>query len=88
MAMNKSTLQTEKGTRKTLLRGRCRHGLYPLSSAPLSSNKQAFGVNKLPTERWHSRLGHPSSTIVRHVLSQNNIPFSSSELNKEGVCDA
>ena len=34
-----------------------------------------------------SRLGHPSSTIVR-VLSQNDIPFSSSELNKEGVCDA
>ena len=30
----------------------------------------------------------PSSTIVRHVLSQNNIPFSSSELNNEGVCDA
>ena len=81
-------LVKEQGTRKTLLRGRCRQGLYPVSSAPFSSSKQAFGANKLPVERWHSRLGHPSSTIVRHVLSHNNIPFSSSELNKEGVCDA
>ena len=78
----------DKATKKTILKGRCRGGLYPLSSAPLSSGRQAFGATKVSPSRWHSRLGHPSSTIVQHVLRKNKISFSNSELNKESICDA
>ena len=78
----------DKATRKTLLHGRCRNGLYPLSSAPISSGRHALGATKISPSRWHDRLGHPSSAIVQHVLRHNQISFSSKELNKEGVCDA
>jgi ribosomal protein L15 len=70
--------------KKTLLRGRCKRGLYPLQFIP---PKQAFGVSKLPTSRWHSHLGHPAFPVVQQVLSRNQIPFVP-ESNKENVCDA
>ena len=61
-----------------------RGGLYPLKSFP---NKQAHGVTKLPSSRWHSHLGHPSATIVHQVLNKNKLTFVP-ESNKESVCDA
>jgi hypothetical protein len=42
-------LVKEQGTRRTLLRGRSHGGLYPFSSNPSTSTKQAFGVNKPST---------------------------------------
>ena len=76
-------------TKRILHRGECEKGLYPLKSTPSKSpsNKTSFGATKLPTSRWHSRLGHPSSSVVSQVLSQNQIPFVS-ESNKGQVCDA
>lgn len=44
-------------TKKTLLQGRCRGGLYPI---PSGSKKQVLGAIKPSAERWHKRLGHPS----------------------------
>jgi hypothetical protein len=42
-----------RDTRSTLLRGRCRDGLYPLpASNPI---KFSFGVNKPTLTRWHDR---------------------------------
>ena len=61
-----------------------RGGLYPLKLFP---NKQAHGVTKLPSSRWHSHLGHPSATIVHQVLNKNKLTFVP-ESNKESVCDA
>jgi histone deacetylase 1/2 len=78
-------LVKDQATKNTILRGRCRKGLYPLpSTRPI---KQAFGVVKPSFARWHSRLGHPSSPIVSRVVSSNNFPCSL-ESNKESVCDA
>ena len=73
-------------TRRVILRGRCEGGLYPItSSSPTSeSNKQAWSVTKPSSEKWHRRLGHPSSVIVQHVISKNRLPFVSSI---ESVCD-
>jgi len=73
-------------TRRVILRGRCVGGLYPLISSSSSSwsNKQANIVTKLSTSRWHSRLGHPSSVIVRYVLSKNKLSY---EPSSESVCD-
>jgi hypothetical protein len=47
--------------RRVLLRGRCKDGLYPLSS---SHWRGALGAIKISLNRWHSRLGHPSPQIV------------------------
>jgi hypothetical protein len=49
-------------TRRVLLHGRCKDGLYPL---PSSSHWQgALDAIKISPNRWHSRLGHPSPQIV------------------------
>jgi histone deacetylase 1/2 len=80
----------EQATRKTLLRGRCEGGLYPLksSSCKSSTNKQVFSTAVKPSvSLWHHRLGHPSTNIVKQVLSHHNLPFVS-ESNKTIVCDA
>ena len=72
--------------RRVILRGKCEGGLYPLISSVSSSwsNKQANIVTKLSTSRWHSHLGHPSSVIVRYVLSKNKLSYENSV---ESVCD-
>ena len=36
---------------------------------------------------WHSRLGHPSFSIVHQIVSKNNLPCDS-EPNKYSICDA
>jgi histone deacetylase 1/2 len=80
----------EQATRKTLLRGRCEGGLYPLksSSCKSSQNKQVFSTAVKPSvSLWHHCLGHPSTNIVKQVLSRHNLPFAS-ESNKTIVCDA
>jgi hypothetical protein len=71
-------------TRKLLLKGRCRNGLYPL---PASLARQAFGVNKPSFHRWHSRLGHPVIPIVQKIISLFNLTCLS-ESNKGSVCNA
>lgn len=48
-------------------------------------NKQAWSVTKPSSAKWHSRLGHPSSVIVQHVLSKNKLSY---EPSSESVCDA
>jgi hypothetical protein len=77
----------DQESRKTLLQGKSKGGLYPLPrNAPTTySSKQAFNTTKISPTRWHARLGHPSISIVRFVLSKNNLPFSNDSLS---VCDA
>jgi hypothetical protein len=70
-------------TRRPLLKGRCHKGFYPL---PVESLKLAFGVFKPSLERWHNRLGHPSTPIIKKVVSKFNLPCSS-HFNKVSVCD-
>ncbi|WVZ51017.1 hypothetical protein U9M48_002209 [Paspalum notatum var. saurae] len=51
-------------TKKILLRGRCRHGLYPIPFGSLQANKAAYGAIKPSSEVWHGCLGHPSYPVV------------------------
>jgi hypothetical protein len=76
-------------SRRTLLGGSSKGGLYPIpcSTSTSSSSKQVFSVSKVPMSRWHAHLGHPSSAIVRFVLNKNSLPFSSNS-SPESVCDA
>jgi hypothetical protein len=53
----------DQATKNTILRGRCHRGLYPLP--PTRPVKRVFEVVKPTFSRWHSRLGHPSSPIVK-----------------------
>jgi histone deacetylase 1/2 len=72
-------------TRKSLLRGPCRGGLYPFLPSTLHHDKAAMlaSVNK---KQWHHRLGHPSSQVVQSILSLNKLPFSGT--HDASVCDA
>jgi hypothetical protein len=54
----------DQNTRKVLLQGSCRGGLYPLPPSTSKFWKLVFHAIKIPIDRWHSRLGHPSRYIV------------------------
>jgi hypothetical protein len=75
----------DRDTKATLLEGPCRKGLYPLP--PMTGAKQAFGVNKVSFDRWHSRLGHTSISIVEKVLRTYKLPYVV-DSNKDSLCDA
>uniref|UniRef100_A0A2N9I7A2 Uncharacterized protein n=1 Tax=Fagus sylvatica TaxID=28930 RepID=A0A2N9I7A2_FAGSY len=58
-------------TRRLLLQGPSKHGLYPfppLSTKRLSSPRALLGERTSFTN-WHSRLGHPAFRIVSQVIS-------------------
>ena len=67
----------DRGTRKVLLQGKGRRGLYPIRHTSTDVKKQVLSATKLSPDRWHRRLGHPSSVIVKKVISQNNLPCAS-----------
>jgi hypothetical protein len=79
----------DRESRRTLLKGPSQGGLYPLPCTTSSSVhvKQVFSSNKTPQSRWHSHLGHPSTSIVRLVLSKNSLPFVN-DVSLDQVCDA
>ena len=74
-------------TRKIIHQGKCRGGLYPLAlqSSGVESRKQVFGAIKPSTSRWHSRLGHPSFSIVDCVIKNNKLSCNDDE-NLNSVC--
>jgi hypothetical protein len=77
----------DRESTKTLLQGKSKGGPFPLpsSASSISCGKQIFSTAKITSTRWHARLGHPSTSIVRFVLSKNNLPFSS---DSSPVCNA
>jgi hypothetical protein len=79
----------DQTTKKTLLEGKCRGGLYPLPAAALK-NKQALNASggaHPSLERWHHRLGHPSFNIVQQVINKNKLSCST-ESRSGSVCDS
>ena len=80
-------LVKDKATKKILLQGKCRHGLYPVPPGSLTARKLAYGAMKPSPSTWHNHLGHPSFSVVHQVISKNNLPCAS-ESNKQSICDA
>jgi histone deacetylase 1/2 len=75
----------DRDTREVLLRGGSSQGLYHLSP---STVKQAFSSIKVSHDQWHSRLGHPASPIVPHILHRHELPSVSVNKAVNLVCDA
>jgi histone deacetylase 1/2 len=78
----------DQATKKTLLEGTCRGGLYPLTTASLN-NKQALSVSgaRQPfMEMWHHHLGHPSFQLFEQIISRNKFSCSS-ESRSGSICD-
>lgn len=64
----------DRASKKVLLRGPSDGGLYPVHHHQSIRNKTVFSaVTKPSHDRWHCRLGHPSSRIVDHVLGHFNL---------------
>lgn len=82
-------LVKEQETKKTILRGQCEVGLYPLpSSSSNGAGRHDWSATKPLVETGHKRLGHPSSPTVHQVISQNKLPCPPSVYSHESVCDA
>jgi hypothetical protein len=67
----------DRVTRKVLLQGRYRGGIYPWSSLECSSSKCVFLATKPSVIRWHDRLGHPSMRVIDRIVRENKLPCSS-----------
>ncbi|KAL9668585.1 hypothetical protein QQ045_006121 [Rhodiola kirilowii] len=69
-------LVQDLATGKILFRGQSRNGLYPFtptSNKPPLDHVALHGV-RVGGTIWHSRLGHPSSLIFKHLFSNNQLP--------------
>jgi hypothetical protein len=77
----------DRATKRIIHQGKCEGGLYPLRLQEAKSRKQVFGAIKPSTSRWHSRLGHPSFSIVERVVKNNSLPCVSDD-NSSSVCDS
>ena len=66
----------DRATKRTLHRGKCEGGLYPLKpqESGAQRHKQACRVSHPSTWRWHNRLGHASFPIVERVIKNNCLP--------------
>jgi hypothetical protein len=80
-------LTKDQVTRRVLLHGPCRGGLYPHTSLSAPTQKLILSAIKPSSSRWHCRLGHPTLDIVSGVILNNNLPYSDGSL-PESVCDA
>ena len=66
----------DKLTRKILLRGKLRDGLYQLSSVNSQINKDPCVYMSLK-ENWHRKLGHLNNKVIEKVLKNCNVKTSS-----------
>jgi hypothetical protein len=62
----------DHASRKTLLHGWSKGGLYPITCGSNTSAivKHAFSSIKVSTSRWHAHLGHHSSNIFKLCLAR------------------
>lgn len=72
-----SFLVKDKGTRKELLQGKAKDGLYHIETI---NHPQAYFTAKTISTAdvldWHNKLGHPSHKVLVQVLKSCNLSFS------------
>jgi hypothetical protein len=80
----------DQATRRVLLHGRSRNGLYlvpcstPSSSA--SSRPTVYSSVTVSGDLWHSKLRHPSSSVVESIIRSNKLACVPSRVS--AVCDS
>jgi hypothetical protein len=77
----------DRKTKRVLLQGPCRGGLYPLPSFASKLRKLIFNVTRFSVDHWHNRLGHPARDIVVRVIRENKLPCASLDTISHSVCD-
>lgn len=76
----------DKVTRRILLSGRSRGGLYPIPFARTSSLSRHASASSVTSSRWHQHLGHPTNNVVQSVVKSHELSCTSD--NSSLVCDA
>ena len=66
-------------TRKLLLYGLSRHGLYSFPSSHALSAPSAFLGELTSLDGWHSRLGHPAFKVASRIVSPFGLPVYSNK---------
>jgi hypothetical protein len=73
-------------SKRVLLQGRSRGGLYPIPIRSWrSSSPVALAATRVISEVWHRRLGHPSQAIVSSVMNKLCVKCQSHD---SSVCSA
>ena len=77
-------------TGATLARGRNRNNVYewPTIWESASGSKIAYVGVKVSLDNWHNRLGHPSTKILSHLVSNKTLPMSLSQSKSNVFCDS
>ena len=73
----------DEATGKPLLQGTVKDGLYLLAEAHLP---EANVGEKVDSDSWHHRLGHPNMRVLQKVISTYGFPPLS--VSKTPLCDA
>jgi hypothetical protein len=82
-------LVKDQTSKKVLLQGRCKNGLYPWPSLDQSlSSKCAFMTTKPSSIRMHDRLGHPSVSVISILVSGGKLVCAQESNKSHLVCDA
>lgn len=70
-----------------ILTGQSKNGVYEwlAKSPPFSSPLVTFSSVKTTSFEWHSKLGHPSSLILKHIVSNFSLPLSS-QMSQTSPC--
>ena len=63
------------------MRGSCEDGVYPVKLYPSSSQAHAITLagTRASFDRWHHRLGHPSSKLLSSLFRSYNLVVSPSK---------
>jgi hypothetical protein len=77
----------DRATRNLLLEGKCEPMLYPLKPSDVEFIKQAFVSYSARPDQWHAQFGHPSSQVIRSLLSLHNLPCLQKS-SMSSVCNA
>ena len=67
----------DKATRRVILQGSSRGGVYliPFARASSSSSRHASSSVRVSSSQWHQRLGHPSNNVVTSIVRSHHLPL-------------
>ena len=79
-------LVKDRLTKRVLVRGSSRGGLYPFGPGAMSSHKASFSATT-SSELWQCCLGHPAHQVVQQIIRAFDLLCASRSKNNS-VCDA